>query len=123
MKIGPRSLCTVRSVTNVSSVESANYFLIKFMVKRKLSFLTHVCVKVSLFAFFAFVGTTFSCDWPQHARSVIVVDETADICCCGTPSGDKCNWLICLDCFDKVSYDLKASHQKYGLQVKRFKPA
>jgi hypothetical protein len=45
------------------------------------------------------------------------VDPEVDICCCATPSGEKCNWLICIDCFTKVTYDLKASHQMYGLQV------
>ncbi len=71
-------------------------------------------------SFWIFVcsGSTYSCDWAHHVRSVVVVDPSVDICCCATPSGEKCNWLICTDCFTTVTYDLKASHQMYGLQVK-----
>eukprot|EP01032_Pedospumella_encystans_P019095 gene19095-21720_t len=62
-------------------------------------------------------GSTFSCDWSSHLRSVVITDPDADICCCTTPSGDKCNWLICVDCFTKTTYGLKATHQMYGLQL------
>ena len=60
---------------------------------------------------------TFSCDWSQHQRSIIVTDRTVDLCMCNTATADKCNWLICMECYLKCTNDLKATHQMYGLQV------
>jgi ankyrin repeat protein len=53
----------------------------------------------------------YVCDWPKHRRSVHKHDMSADICCCDTPSGDLCNWMVCPECFIISSFELKATHQ------------
>ena len=40
-----------------------------------------------------------------------------DVCCCDTPSGDQCNWMICPECYLTSVHDLGALHQILSKQV------
>jgi hypothetical protein len=57
---------------------------------------------------------SYSCDWPNHKRSVVAPAQAA-ACTCSELT--RCNWLACADCFTQVTNDIKASFQVYNLQV------
>jgi hypothetical protein len=66
---------------------------------------------------FLSIATSFSCDWPEHLRSTVVFDTTLAYRCCEIPDQNRCNWVVCIDCCEKVSYGLRASYQINGIQV------